>query len=555
MRLLWIGYVMIGALAATGFQAVAQPGTLAGRATIDVGKTVNPAIIGGGVNFAFSDYCYIDFPTGGEWDKIHSQHLPYPDEAEEWENFRRLMDYAGFQYVRLGVGVTQWEPVNDNDDPHKLNMASGFVFSPGFAAAHPEVSGNNRIHMDLMHQLLDHWEKRGLYVVLGNWWAGPNTFCPKGNNWLLARDKDGKRMSHQDRTSLNVADLEEFTESLAAIMVHLKRDKGYDCVKGISFMNEPEQMTDYHNTLAGVYRSLGAHLRRHGVRDKVGIQAFDGAIFWNREQGGAPDGVARLLHMADADVDIISLHDYHSVFEYRKGQKLPKAYGTILDYTIGKKLLPALVQIRAADSDGQIEPFVVGELGSFALTKSDATVDAASDDTRYEQRLHSAEALIQLLNHGAKAVAFWVYNNNHHAFWRMLTFDPENRRHFIPEPANYYPLALAMKYIVSGSDVVHSRIEGCTDHNGHPRVFLTVVRKENHLTLLWVNDSEYPARVAVAGLPAGQALRHHRVTAAIHDRITFVGERIPGDLTLNLMPRSIEVLTTYAYGSETVGPQ
>lgn len=558
-KLGWIGLsslLLSGAtvLTAEDGKAKSEGDVLTGRATIDVRKTVNPAVIGGGVNFAFSDFNYINFRSGGEWGDIHSQHLPCPDDKKEWASFMRLMDYAGFQYVRLGVGVTQWEPVNDDSDPNHLNLQSGFVFSPGFAAAHPEVDANNRIYMDLMYRLLDHWDQRRMFVVLGNWWAGPDTFCPKGDNWLLMHDKDGKQLSHMDRTTLNVANLEEFTESLAAIMVHLKRNKGYHCVKGISFMNEPEQMTDYCATLARVYKSLGAQLRRHGVRDDVSIQSFDGAIFWTREEGSVSNGVARLLRVADADIDIISVHDYHSIFEYQKKAGLPEAHGTILDNAVGKILSPALEQIREADSDRQIEPVVFGEFGTCALTRGDTRVDPAND-TRYEQRLCCAESLIQLLNHGAKAVAFWVYNNNHHAYWRMLTFDPADRRHFVPEPANFYPLALAMKYIVSGSDIVSSRVDGCVDAQGHPRVFLAAARKANDITLLWVNDSDSPARVEVAGLPAGKPLRHHRVTATTHDRIVFVGERAANEATVNLMPRSIEVLTTYTYGSERVDPQ
>ena len=113
-----VRYTIILALAVLTVPAVAQSEELTGRAAIDVEETVNPAVIGGGVNFAFSGHCYIHFPTGGEWGKIHSQHLPYPDDAAEWESFKRLMDYAGFQSVRLEVGVTQWEPVNDDGDPH-----------------------------------------------------------------------------------------------------------------------------------------------------------------------------------------------------------------------------------------------------------------------------------------------------------------------------------------------------------------------------------------------------------------------------------------------------
>ena len=101
-----------------GGQAPGQQEMLTGSATVDIDETISPAVIGGGVNFAFSDYNYIHFRTGGEWGEIHSQHLSYPDDGEEWTSFKRLMDYAGFQYVRLEVGVTEWEPVNDDGDPH-----------------------------------------------------------------------------------------------------------------------------------------------------------------------------------------------------------------------------------------------------------------------------------------------------------------------------------------------------------------------------------------------------------------------------------------------------
>jgi hypothetical protein len=332
-------------------------------------------------------------------------------------------------------------------------------------------------------------------------------------------------------------------------MVHLKRDRGDDCIKGIGFMNEPEQMTDYDATLAGVYRSLGAQLRRRGVRDDVAVQAFDEAIFWTGEEAPVADGVGRLLHMADADIDVISLHDYHSIFGHQEDLQIPRAHGTILDYTIAKRLLPALEQTREGDSDGQVEPFVVGEFGTFAISRG----DTEADDTRHEQRLHSAEGFIQLMNHGAKAVAFWVHNNNHHAYWRMLTFDENDRRHFVPQPENCYPLALAMKHIPSGSDIVHSQVEGCADADGHPRVFLTVAQKGGDITLLWVNDSEAAARVTISGLRAGRALHHHQVTEEIHGRLAFVAvTHAAADVETNLMPRSIEVLTTYTYGSETV---
>ena len=58
--------------------ATAQAQPLEGEAVVDLTRMINPSIIGGGVNFAFSDYTYIDFPSGGEWGKIHSQLCERP---------------------------------------------------------------------------------------------------------------------------------------------------------------------------------------------------------------------------------------------------------------------------------------------------------------------------------------------------------------------------------------------------------------------------------------------------------------------------------------------
>ena len=96
-RSMILALLAIIASAAPAGLAAGQQQQLTGRATIGVGETVNPDIIGGGVNFAFSDYTYVHYPTGGEWGEIHSQHLPYPDDEKEWESFEHLMDYAGFQ--------------------------------------------------------------------------------------------------------------------------------------------------------------------------------------------------------------------------------------------------------------------------------------------------------------------------------------------------------------------------------------------------------------------------------------------------------------------------
>ena len=316
-------------------------------------------------------------------------------------------------------------------------------------------------------------------------------------------------------------------------------------MKGPSFWNEPEQFENYFTTLCSVYRSLGAQCERLGIRDEVKIQAFDGACFWTREEGGVPDGVDRMLKAADEHIDIVSIHDYNPTFDHADRDPKRQVHGHLGARTVNGLFGRALEQIHDADRDGAIEPLVAGELGTFDLLHSD------TGSAVFEQRLYCAEALARLLNHGVKAVAFWVYNNNHHKYWRMLTFDPQNRRHFVPEPVNYYPLALAMKYIQHGSNIVRSKVTGLRDADGHQRVFVTVAVNGSDVTLLWVNDSGRPANVAIRGVTSDKPFVRHEVTKDACDRIHRAGDLAVSDgVQITLPPLSITVLTTYGYGSE-----
>lgn len=512
--------------------------------TVDFERVINPEVIGGGVNFALSDFLYIGYPERTEWDGIHSRHLPDLENAAEWQNLYELMDFAGFNYIRLEVGMTQWEPVNDDDDPRHLNLKDGFSFSPGFAAKHPDLAVNCGIYNQFMYRLLDYWEKRDAYVILGNWRAGPPNFCPDEDIWLKARDESGKRRDFLHDPEAGMTDMEEYAEAMAAIMVHLKSEKPYQCVKGISVFNEPEGLKDYLDTTSRWYLSLGEQLRRYGIRDQVLIQAFDGALFWTREEQAVPDGVARMLARADGAIDIISAHDYNAAPENMKGVKIPNVHGTLGDYSLKKIVEPALAQIASADTDGQIEPLVIGEFGAHAFSGGGETVPA-----NYAQRMHSVEGLIQYLNHGAKAVAYWVFNNNYHEHWRVLDYAANDPLHRVPNPTNYYPLALACKYIQNGSDVVWSVVEGGADENGNQCVFMLAAEKDGEKTLLLLNSAEKATEITVNGVSDAKPFRKLWVAESRHDRITLDGKvTLDGAASVELRPRSITVLTTYGYG-------
>lgn len=515
---------------------------ITGTIEIDTKRVINPQVIGAGVNFAFSDYEYFNMLTGEGWGDIKSQNMPMPNDKKEWKNFFDLMDFSGFQYIRFCVGLTQWEPVNDNEDPYNTDFENGFIFSPKVKEKYPQIPEKDYPYMDAMYKILDHWEKQNKYVVLGNWDEGKGNFCPgiyESSVWLRKKLPDGK--DDYSRDKIVSSSIPEFTESLAAIMYNLKIDKKYNCVKGISFYNEPEQFSNYYNTLTEVYNTLGVQLERLGIRDKVKIQAFDGAIFWNREDEGVKDGVTKLLNRAGKNMDIIAVHDYWTYFDHIK-EKNERVHGTIKDFMIDSEVKPALEQINTYNKkEGGDRFLVVSEMGSFSYIESD------SSKANYMQRLHNAQYTARALNEGVKAVSYWVYNNNYHDHWRFLTFDKNN--HFTPESVNYYPMALVMKYIKNGSDIISSKINGATDSNGLQRIWITAAKKGKDITLLIINDSQENANIDISGLKTNLNLRELYVSKQECDKIYIKNKRNNG-LNIKLKPESITVLTTYTYGNE-----
>lgn len=287
---------------------VAAAPEMNGTLTVDTSKVVNASVVGGGINFAFSDYVYFDYLEGGGF----AQTLPYHyDEAEEnrrWDVFEKQLKFTGTKYVRLQVNYTQWEPINDNDDPNKTDFKKGFAFSPEFMTRDEslQVPPLTFKQMQQMYRILDIFEEMGCYVILGNWDShSANGYCANGKNWL----HDGDPTS---RAKLHVKDFNEHAETYAAIMYHLIVEKGYKCVKGFSIFNEPENFDDIVGELTKAYTACDKQLRRLGIRDKVTIQGFDGGAIWTKNYGMGTTAVDKVLTNCSQAVDTILSDKHHS---------------------------------------------------------------------------------------------------------------------------------------------------------------------------------------------------------------------------------------------------
>ncbi len=511
------------------------PERMKGTLNLNFDEVINPDIIGGGVNFDFSSYVFMNLVNGGEWE-VRSQHIPFSHDKSEmdelWQEYFDLIDYSGMQYVRLCVSMTMWEPINDNDDPYNTDFERGFVFSPKFserADAQGEGAGFpalNYAYLEAFYKLLDHFEERGLYVILGNWDNGSEAlgFCPNNENWLASTDANGNKLGRGDE--LNVVSLDEYAETFAAIMYHLVEEKGYTCVKGFSFYNEPEGIKGGQDTLVAVYNKFDEHLKRLGIREKTMIQAFDGPVFWMAADNGNNNRITDMDKLCGDGMDIIGYHVYLATVE--SGEKVE---GNDVRGTVSSYIIPQ-VENMIEQADGR--PVVVSELGTFAFSGSKSSEESGKD---YMTRIFAAEAAIELLNCGAKGYGLWIYNCYLHNYYTMLSYAANDPNRIIPDEINYYPSSLIMKHLPGGTDIVASEVVGCEDSYKH--VWATAgIRPDGTSAILLVNDGAEPAKLTLEGTE-GKQYKYYYVDADHTDNIYEDGT-VTGEVLLR--PYSIVVL-------------
>jgi len=514
---------------------------MTGKLLVDSKTVINPSIVGGGVNFAFSDYVYIDLTTGSGF----SRQIPYssdPKEEEQlWDEYFTLADFMGMQYVRLQVGYTQWDPIGGVESG-VLDMDNRFVFSPHFkdrpeAALVPE---NTYLYMDRMYRILDYFEKKGIYVSLGNWSGGTSAagFCPNQRGWLMKETVPGRK-------GLNIASVVDFADSFAGIMYHLIVEKGYTCVKGFSIFNEPEHFVNYAEELSEVYNTCAERLEMLGIRDRVVIQAVDGPVMWTMAKGDGTHNFQDLLDRCADSMDSVAIHHYQSTLE--SGEALPSrvagTQGTITSRFMKDLVLPTL------DMAGE-RPVFVAELGTFSFCDNNTSSEGSSK--HYGLPLFNAEASCIMFNSGVKGYGLWDYNTVIHPYFTMLAIDEEDPKRFVPDSMNYYPNALMMKYLPNGTDIVSSEIVGA-ELDGKRRVFATIGVRGDETTVLLVNDSDESAEITVSGVSTEKPYTYWYVEKDHTDQIYTEGSaRLDEEQEVYLRPRSITVLTTYSYGASKV---
>lgn len=451
---------------------------------------------------------------------------PGIDNVKEWDVFTELLDRAYPGWIRL---------------------LGGYVYQarPGAPYIWNKPGGHET--MKYIYRFLDYAQSRDIYVYYEFGSLAPLWMSDTGTAGGYPRNVD------------------DYGKYIADVLYHLRVEKGYDVIQGVSIWNEPPSPISQDDSLRSakqnfpdsfipLYRTVHEHLVELGIRDEIDIVGLSG--FWDWRASGAPVDspeyfvgtdphvIRKIVEQADEYLDIISIHDYWARFDYESGSTITTR--------LLKGLAPAaLGQIRDADTNGTYQSVVIGELGSPHSGNEFVPVENT------DSALFVAEASLRLFKAGIRGTQKWAWNVHpaHQAIsvagtWTAIP--PTNGTHLVKY--TYYPLSLFSFAIPRGSDVLVTSSTGGTDMEGRGgtrrgtrRVFAGAFRWDDGFSLVVVNNDFIEWSIEV-DLGKEFALNKYYVSdSRVDDGIKAQGVRIARAISDTVEPRSVTVYTTRVY--------
>ncbi|MFP4058314.1 MAG: sugar-binding protein [Candidatus Brocadiia bacterium] len=447
----------------------------------------------------------------------------FPDWGEAaWHVFLQLLGWTRPAWIRYGVNLGHWEPRNDDDDPSHVHW-------PGFDFRSKAMRHHYRV--------LDFCQSRGIEVLWANWCIGDRA---TGVAWL-AESVARPQVVDTDDDPFNDApyDPEEFAESLAACLYHLRAVRGYTCVRGISLWNEPDQAmfysspsADYPEAFWGYYDVLARHLGRLGIREDVRIVGPETSV---SSYEVLPE-LARYLRRYSRQVDVLAHHDYLGYADYHRidrGVPISRA---------------AAAYAKLVSRRGR--PVAVTEFGNMG----NGAGEVGGREDVWAGTLSACRLVLAGLNRGVSGYLRWEfkpYGASWQSFGALTTLSREHL--FEPYRPVFFPHALLCRAAPRGAQVLRTTVRGGRDENGVPRVAVAVLHhREAGQSILLVNDGHQPKTVSLAFdariYPDGQATFGHlsydaslAPTLQKHDDVAVEG----GRARLTVQPRSVHALATW----------
>jgi O-glycosyl hydrolase len=233
------------------YNTLAMPGkstiTLAVAANGSQGKSItfDISVLSG----AAADAATVTLKTNEQFQKMRGFGTFYIDAA----NLSAYTDSMGGTAMRVGLIGNQFEPVNDNDDPHVLNM-DGFNYSA------------------FDWTLLKNLKAKGVETFILTSWSPPA--------WMktnLSLDNVAAGYSLNTNGTANRLDFtkyEEFAESMVAVVKAFQQRAGIDLL-AIGLQNEPAFHEPYPSAILGpnefvqLIKVVGRRFRQEGISTKL----------------------------------------------------------------------------------------------------------------------------------------------------------------------------------------------------------------------------------------------------------------------------------------------
>jgi len=482
--------------------------------------------------------------------QFYDGHLPSWSETD-WEAFLALLKWSRPAWVRYGLNLGQWEPVNDDDDPDHFEW------------------GNFRFDSPLMKhhvRMLDFFEANGIDVMVCNWYVGDPA---SGANWL-AEQKGLVTVPSGHHYYLDAPRSDdEFVESIAALVHFLKEEKQYSCVKFVSLWNEPDGSWTYNspkakypNTFWPLYAKLDAKLKEMGLRNRVGLAGPDTATGTYRHTLN----IEKYLETYEAPLDLICDHDYSAFFDHHRPRGSTTTARAVKQYS---SFLGRLRKV-CKKLGREVPPFAITEYGNHG----NASGPVEGDFEVFKGTLAVHEFALRCLPAGVDGFLRWEfkpYGKSWQNFGALTKLETGYR--FAPYPPVFYPHALLTRYSRKGAKILSVDVKGGKDEHGSPRVNAAAILMEPanvapalrdgepaaahednkelpgaHLTLWLTNSGQKPKQVA---LNLGPYKAHPLpLTGLLYDAtcghryLALETKETDRGLSCTLPPRSVAVLTT-----------
>lgn len=379
---------------------------------------------------------------------------PAIGDNESWEKVFHHAKWLGMDWTRMEI------------DQRMYNPRQGV-----FTWESPE--------MLILYKYLDFCNQNNIDVLLQQMWS---------NTAWMAYPK--YRNSETDILRSAPYDKQKFAQSYAALLEHLTKTKGYDCIKWLHFSNEPsenwswwqsEENIDITEDINPVYQIMRTALDSKGV--SVPLIGPDRTFY----AGLTPDK----FPISD-QVGAYDLHSYNAKFDWFESDN----FDAIEDLSVDIKKW-----VQRARSENK--PLLLTEYGTFLYGYAGSSNAVASRNAV----LKDAQLVIRMMNLGVSGFNKWSFVNrgNLDGQWQLIdTWDIKNNKLLAPDSIkahseSYNCFALLSRFAPRGMKVVSSTVNGGADST-HQRVFAAVLKSDNgDVTALITNDSDSEYRASFGG--------------------------------------------------------